>query len=130
MKKPGRSVMFPRWARGLGWLAFALLALATLLVVTRWIVMESGHREAQRIVNELKQKHSSTRPSPPSPDVPPAPKVPGMPLSDLPHFGDILVNEESFKAFYKQIDEISEFLSYKRNHAEMVDGIWSFRATL
>ena len=131
MNRRGASKRFPAWLRGVGWLAFGLLGLATILIVTRWLVMESGHQAAQRIVSTQRKQSATRRPVAPVAAEVPVAKIPGIPLASVPHFGGSLVGDmESWKEFSKKLNEIAAFLRYKRTHPERVDGVWSFRAVL
>ncbi len=131
MNKPGASKRFPSWLRGLSWLAFGLLGLVTILVIARWLVMESGHQATKRIVSTQRKKAVPRHPAAPAAAAVPAAKIPGIPLASIPHFGAVLVGDkEAWKEFSKKLDEISAFLRYKRTHPEFVDGAWSFRAIL
>ncbi|MES2923765.1 MAG: hypothetical protein V4819_19585 [Verrucomicrobiota bacterium] len=128
MNKPVPPKRFPGWLRGLGWLAFSLLGLVTILVVARWLVMDSGHQATKRIVGSQRKK---AVPQPQVAAVVPAATPRGMPLASVPHFGGVLVGDnEAWKEFSKKLDEITAFLRYKRTHREKVDGVWSFRAVL
>ncbi|MES2923764.1 MAG: hypothetical protein V4819_19580 [Verrucomicrobiota bacterium] len=131
MNKPVPPKRFPAWLRGLGWLAFGLLGLVTILVVARWLVMDSGHQATKRIVGSQRKKAVPQHPVAPATAVGPASTPRGMPLASVPHFGGVLVGDkEAWKEFSKKLEEITAFLRYKRTHPEIVDGVWSFRAIL
>ena len=131
MNKPVAPKRFPAWLRHLGWLAFGILGLATVLIVARWMVMESGHQATKRIVSTQRKKAVPRPPVASATTALPAAAPGGMPLGSVPHFGDALVGDmESWKEFSKKLNEIADFLRYKRTHPERVDGVWSFRAVL
>ncbi|MES2438209.1 MAG: hypothetical protein V4584_04045 [Verrucomicrobiota bacterium] len=131
MIKPTGRKRFPAGLRGLGWLTFGILAVATLLVTARWLVMNSGHQEARRIVSAQRKKPVALRPvAPVAADVS-VRKTGGIPLASIPHFGEVLVSDKArWEEFSKKLEEIRDFLRYKRTHPESVDGVLSFRAML
>jgi hypothetical protein len=101
--------------RSLGWLAFGILALATLLVAARWLVMSGGHRETERRL-ALVKKHtppgSAPSPSPTDSTVEPA----RTPLAQIPYFGAILTGGRNAWGEYSgQIDELHKFLESGSN---------------
>lgn len=131
MNKPIGPNRFPVWLRHLGWLAFGILSLATVLIVARWLVMESGHQAAKRIISTQRNKAVPRPPVAPATEAVPAAKSGGMPLASVPHFGGVLTGDkEAWAEFSKKLDEMAAFLRYKRTHPERVDGVWSFRAVL
>jgi hypothetical protein len=125
MSKPAGPKQIPTWVKALGWLAFSLLALATLLVATRWLVMNSGHQTAQRIVDSRKKEQPVRLPAAPPTAGPAAAKTPGIPLSAIPHFGAVLSgDEDSWNEFSTRL------IQYRRVTPERVDGVMSFRKVL
>lgn len=129
MNQPVKTKVVPAWLRGLGWLAFSILGLVTLLIVGRWLLMEQGHQMT------LKMVASQRDPSPPR--VPGVATVSnqsarGLPLSSLPYFGGVLAGDEKkWTEFEKTfLAEISKLSHYKRTHRERVGGVLSFRAVL
>lgn len=131
MNQPTEKKRFPAWLRHLGWLVFGLLFLATILIVARWLVMESGHQATKRIISKQRQKAVPRPPVAPETSAVPAAAPRGLPLASVPHFGGLLVGDkEGWKEFSKKLEEMAAFLRYKRTHPERVDGAWSFRAIL
>jgi hypothetical protein len=127
MEKPIQPTRFPTWLRGLGWLAFGILTLVALLLSARWLLMHQGHRATLEIVKESRKKPLAVAPSVAPGDA----KKPGLPLSAVPHFGKMLTaDEKSWRESLKEIGVFWEFLNYRRNHPEIVDGVVSFRAIL
>jgi hypothetical protein len=131
MTKPTGPKQVPFWIKGLGWLAFGILSLATLLVVTRWLVTNNGHQAARRIVNLQEKKPAGRPPATLSAVDPPAAKTPGIPLSALPHFGHVLTGDrDAWEECHRQLVEIGGFLKRRETRPEHIDGLLSFRAVL
>lgn len=131
MIKPTEPKRFPAWLRGLGWLAFGILAVATLLLTARWLLLNSGHQAAKRIVSAQRKKLVPQVALAPSSDAVSVVKTGGIPLASMPHFGDVLVGDKAkWEEFSKKLEEIRAFLPYERTHREFVDGAWGFRAVL
>lgn len=131
MNQPTEKKHFPAWLRHLGWLAFSILGLVTILVVARWLVMDSGHQATKRIVSTQRKKPVARHPAAPATAAVPTATIRGIPLASVPHFGAVLVGDkEGWMEFVKKLDEIRAFLRYERTHPEKVDGVWSFRAVL
>ncbi|MEO7099338.1 MAG: hypothetical protein ABI162_08245 [Luteolibacter sp.] len=135
MNKSTEPNRFPAWLRGWGWLAFGILGLATVILVGRWLVMNSGHEATMRIVNarrKLPPPHALAAPIAPAA----APFQPaaahGMPLSAVLYFGNVLTGDKKqWDEFSTKLREIGVFLQrYPRVHSEFVDGVTSFRAIL
>jgi hypothetical protein len=135
MKPPAVRNRLSPWLRFLAWCAFCILCLATLLVVTRWLVMNHGHQETLRLTRPLPiartegKKTVST-----GPGMPAAAKETkqGLSLSALPYFGPALAGtEEEWQTFRKAIDEITDFFDQghdSHNPAFGPNGVTSFRA--
>jgi hypothetical protein len=129
MNKRAGSQRFPALLRYLGWLAFGLLGLATVLIVARWLVMESGHQATRRIVSTQRKKAISRPPAAPLSSVGSAAR--GLPLSSVPHFGGALVGDlESWGEFSTKLNEIAKFLQHTNTLPKRKDGVWSFHAIL
>lgn len=135
MNPPTAIKRFSPWLRFFAWCGFAILCLATLLVVTRWLVMEHGHQEALRITQSQKKKPSTpvrTGTKTVAADVKKE-TMRGIPLASLPNFAHVFsMSEEEWKRFRNGLG-ISEF--YSSTHAPgytapRVDGNLSFRGIL
>ncbi len=131
MNQPPEPTRFPAWLRSLGWLCFALLALATLLLMARSL-MESSHQKAQVLV-----KPGMTLPKSSSKNAVAALSTQnesvtsrGIQVEELRLVGvyigkDLAAREE----LEKQVEEIRKFWMNLRFGCR-VDGLLSFRAVL
>ena len=131
MNKPTEPKRFPAWLRGLGWLAFGILGLVTVLLVGRWLVMNGGHQEAMGIVKAQQKKPVARIAAATATAAVQAGATQCMSLASVPFFGEVLTGDEKgWKDLSKKIDEMNDFLRHKRTLPEKVDGVWSFRAIL
>lgn len=131
MTPPTGPRRVPKWLKGLGWLAFGILSLATLLVAARWLLMNDGHRTARKIVEDQKKKNAAAFPAHRSSAASPAPETPGIHWSAIPHFGSLMTGDKrGWRKFAKQFDEIRAFVEHEQTRPEIVDGKRSFRAVL
>jgi hypothetical protein len=120
------------WLRFLAWCGFCILSLATLLVVTRWLVINHGHQETLRITRSQGKKQPALRQAEPQIATAGQETPQGMSLSAVPHFGRALTgDEQAWKEFLHDLG-VDQFLSSgnNRNNPIYVNGVVSFRAML
>jgi hypothetical protein len=132
MKKAVTSKRLPAWLRGLGWVCFCLLGLATLLLATRWWLMEVSHQTAKHVVDqgEARSKASPRKGSDASAQ-PEPPASRGTPLVELPVVGAYLGGDSQEKRdLLTKLNEMREFLKHPILSESRTDGMLSFRTLL